>query len=353
MRGSIQRIAYRHDDVPTSELPAQCNGYDSFERNIGRNSLHDEIATHLTRSSVVTVVNHVFNSQLARSIGGGKFILETHDIQSIQMAAWPLRNPFTNEPEGFHHLLSSEMRSVATYDYVINVAESEHARLKHANSRARVVTPYVAVNNHKPKYESVSSMAFAHNWHESYQGIFKFDVLLMGDSHPANVESAIWFINNVFIPMQQVKAVRLGVVGRLSNSLYEKLGGIPNVFYCGFVDDITSVRYLSELILLPDQRGSGISIKTLETLAYGGAFVATSVAFRGLAERLSDQPPVHDDPHSFMEQILQLLADKEMRSRLEDWASKAYYELASEEAFQAAWDDVFNALGLTISYKTV
>jgi glycosyltransferase involved in cell wall biosynthesis len=349
MRGNVLRVALREEDHSGADLPRTATGYDLYEANFGLNSLQDERLTALTRRSAVTLVNHVFNSALARAIGGGTFILETHDIQSVPMSAWPLLNPFTGKPETFDALFESEIRAVSGYDYVVNLSTVEHEQLQYANAASRVITPYVAVERRKPQFESISAMSHAYGWHESYRGLFKFDLLLLGDAHPANVESGAWFLDKVYRPHLQARGFRLGIAGRLSERLYEMFDGIANVFYCGFVDDIFSLRYLSDVVILPDRRGSGISIKLLETLAYGNAFVATPVAFRGIADLLDEPPPAHDEPFEFAERVTELIESSSERTALADWANRAYQRLASRDSYDAAWADVFRTLHLPLS----
>ena len=349
MRGNIQRIAFRTADLDTALLARTANGFDVYVGNIGENELHDEVAGRLAKQSTITLVNHVFNSRLARKIGGGVFILETHDIQSSQMAKWPLRNPVTNQPESYDVLLDRELEEVAAYDFVVNVSNAEHDVLKRANPKSKVVIPFVPFRESKSRFESVGAMSHALNWHECYHSMHKFDLLLVGDSHPANIESALWFINEVFQPHLSHQELSLAIVGRAANKLHDSLGPIGNVYYCGYVDDIADVRNLSRLAILPDQRGSGISIKTLETLAYGSPFVGTSVAFRGLLDFLETPPQLFDHPTEFARRIQELIRNEERLRKLGGTATAIYEKLAGKDKFDAAWVDTLRALRLPLA----
>jgi hypothetical protein len=106
------------------------------------------------------------------------------------------------------------------------------------------------------------------------------------------------------------------------------------------------------MAILPDQRGTGISIKTLDAFASGMPFIATTVALRGLRDRLPiDCLPV-DSPTEFAAQALEALNDPERTRHLSILAQKCYKAVASEDVFDAAWDRVFDLLNLRPSYGT-
>jgi glycosyltransferase involved in cell wall biosynthesis len=348
MRGSLQRIAFRTDELDPETLPADANGFDAYLEKFALNALRDPVAEGLAEQSAVTLVNHVFNTRLARKIGGGRFILESHDIQSVHMAHWPLRNPFTDKPEQYEALFAKELEEIGDYDYVVNISVADHRQLSLANPKSKVVTPYIAPRT-KPRFESVEAMAYAYGWDKCYYGKHKFDYLLVGDSHPANVDSALWFLNEVYIPHLQPLHHSLAIVGRLSKHLADRMGGVGNVYYCGFVDDIAEVRNLSRIAVLPDRRGSGISMKTLETLAFGSPFVGTSTAFRGLSELLPKPPPLHDEPAAFAKRLEELRNDENKQAALGAAASEMYQILAGKNVYEDAWRDVLGKVGLAPS----
>lgn len=344
MRGSLMRIAYRTANPSLSSVAERADGFDAYLNGVAHNSLWDPGTERLIRKSAVTVVNHVFNSRLAQRLGGGYFILETHDIQSRQMMHWPLRDPVTGEPEDYRSLIEKELAEVSRYDYVINVSHHEHKVLQLANQNSRVVTPYLLVDKQASQFESIAAMAHAYNWHESYLNLSKLDILLIGDSHPANLESCVWFMEKVFKPFLAPQSVRLGIVGRVTDQLYQRFNDIPSVFYCGFVDEIADIRHLSRLTVLPDQRGTGISIKTLETLAYSAPFVGTSVAFRGIDAFIPpEELDVYDQPETFGARVLALLGDEEALAETGRQAGELYTKVSGRARFDNAWREIFTA----------
>lgn len=344
-RGSVQRVAFwdaaKASHGRTGRRYLTGSALDQFQQRIARNLTEDAPFDAALKRAEVTVVNHVFHAAWAKAKTGGKRILETHDIQSYQIVNWPLLNEQTMEPERISALLASEMKSLAEFDHVVNVAPDEHRILSKANSKSSLVTPYLPRIDAKGQYKSVADMASALNWHESYRHLETFDLLLVGDSHPANRESALWFVNEVFRPYLQPRGITLAVVGRLSDVLHKSIGGVPYVFYVGFVDDLESVKALSRLSVLPDRRGTGISIKTLEAFASGLPFVATSVALRGLRDRLPPDCRTVDQASEFADEVIRALADPQRLQNLGQLARRCYDAVASKDQFTAAWDEIF------------
>lgn len=346
-RGSIQRVAYHDEaDVPAGNAGMPAVSFDQFMVRIGRNSIHDNTIMRQMRKADVSVVNHVFHSAWAFRYCGGKRILETHDIQSYQMVAWPLLNVHTGNSDPIEVMLEREFEAVSAYDYVVNVSREEHLVLGHASRQASLVMPYLPPLKNKLKYKSIREMAIATGMHESYRYVESFDLLIIGDSHKANRESVVWFINEVFVPFLMPLGVKLAIVGRVSDVVYQEIGGIDHVFYAGFVEDLEVFKKFSRLVVLPDRRGTGISIKTLETLASALPFVGTELAFRGLREKLPRDLLTYDAPDAMAGAILEALADTDRRAELRDLAIRAYQAVASQEQFDHEWDEIFSRLNL-------
>lgn len=346
IRGHVQRIAYRSANPSNGSGEARINAFDVYLDNIAANEIFDNAAVGLIRQSSFMLVNHVFNSRLARKFDVSPLILESHDIQSAQMVHWPLISPETGAPERFERLFEKELHEITRFDFVVNLSDSEHKRLRAANANSRMVTPYIPRRNLNGHYESVAALAHAHGWDVCYHEISRFDLLLLGDSHPANVESARWFINEVYRPYLEHRSLRLAIAGRISDTLYKTAGDVPNIFYCGFVDDIQDLRALSDIIVLPDQRGTGISIKTLETLAAGNAYAATSCAFRSIASHLDEPPTTFDRPGDFAGRILDLHRNPAERRAAQDTARAIYDRVASKAIYDAAWREILSGLHL-------
>lgn len=347
-RGSLQRIAFVDESESDKERSKSdylaAGAFNQFMRRIARNQTEDPHFDAKLKRAEVTIVNHVFNTDWAMNRTGGRRILETHDIQSYQMVTWPLRNDATQEPDDIQALLASEMAAVRRYDHIVNLAPEEHMILSIANPSSSLVTHYLPEIKQTGQYATVDAMARALRWDESYYGMQRFDLLLAADSHLANRESGAWFINEVFKNRLAPHGVSLAIVGRLSQALHAELGTLPYVYYVGFVDDLDSVKALSNIIVLPDRRGTGMSIKTLEAFASGKPFVGTSVAYRGLRGRIPVECQAYDEPEEMAHEIMRILSDKTHYAARERLAHECYRAVASKERFAATWDAAIDPL---------
>lgn len=342
-RGSIQRIAFRTHERHAQRVTARYLQSGAFRQLLMRyamNSTEDKAFNRQIKSARLTVVNHVFHGAWAFKHCGGRKILETHDIQSYQMAAWPLINEHTNHPDSLSALLNEELKAVAKYDHVVNVAHEEDAIIRSVNLHASLITPYIPESRRSTKYRAVWDMAYTLNLHESYRSVNTFDLYIAADSHQANRESVMWFVREVFIPYLAPAGVTLVLAGRISDYIHEQLGAVSHLFYIGFFEDIASLRALSKLAVLPDKRGTGISIKALEAMACGMPFVATSVSLRGIKSRLPDSMSAFDAPAEFANEILRLLNNQAELELAAYHAREAYQRLAGRTQFDEAWDRV-------------
>ncbi len=349
VRGSVQRIAYAtFDEMARLEATPEylCGtAFSQFLARIASGGVHDPAVTSALQDADVAIVNHVFHGPLARRLVRCKLVLETHDIQSYQMAGWPLRNVTTGLPQALDSLLGQEMSEVARFDHVVNVAPNEHLLLSTANRRSSLITPYVVFDpSERPATMPARVSDLVERWGLShyYLGIDQFDLLLLGDSHVANREAAEWFIEKVYLPYLQPRGRSLALAGRISDALYAKYGTIGYVFYMGFVPSVHVLRSLSRVSVLPDQRGTGISIKSLETFAAGQAFVATSRAVRGFGERLPAGFRTFDDPGAFAARAAELLDNPAQVAASREESRRAYDALASPAMFNAAWESILH-----------
>ena len=92
-----------------------------------------------------------------------------------------------------------------------------------------------------------------------------------------NRDAATWFIREVFdhLPAD----VRLHVFGREGNTLAPRH---PRVVAHGFVDDLAEVWRQCDWMLNPTRYGSGVSVKTAESIYHGMPIVSSPFGLRGL-----------------------------------------------------------------------
>lgn len=346
-RGNVQRVVFATIEsvnrLENSDEYLTASTFEQFQQRIAAAEIYDADVEAFCRQAQLTVVNHIFHSGFAHRWCKGAMILETHDIQSYQMVNWPLRNAGTDQPAKLGDLLGDEMAEVSRYDHVINVAPEEHAVLSLAAKSSTLIIPYVPKNEMNSSIFTVEQMAAENGWGEWYKDMKRIPLLLVGDAHAANLEAGEWFITEVFRPYLQPKGIILSVVGKLAHALFAKFEGEPYVLFTGYVHDLTTLRALSDVCVLPDQRGTGISIKALEAFAEGAAVVATNVALRGLGEPVQNMPRF-DEPEAFAREVLRLLEDGEAREASRVQALAVYEAVSGLARFERHWDAILSEL---------
>lgn len=231
----------------------------------------------------LVLVNHVFNSKFAfKKFKADKFICESHDIQLNQFI---FRRPYLKQR--YQEEFDYEMERLANFDIVVNLNKIEHLNIRNSiGDRAKFIRPPIHKWPNRKEYTSLNDLIFDQG-SKSFDKDFlpsKLNLLIIADGHPANITSINEFVSNLFL--KNSFEISLGIVGSVCNYLdidwenkkFEKL------FTFGYLKDLCNIYDYAELIVLPDQAGEGIPIKTDEAIANRATIVATKKALRGYSE---------------------------------------------------------------------
>lgn len=101
--------------------------------------------------------------------------------------------------------------------------------------------------------------------------------LFLGTYFPMNVHGITWFINEV---LPHVK-IRLQIVGKGMKALETTVGKDKKIEIFSDVPDLEPYIEQADFMLLPLFRGSGMKIKTCESLMYGKNIIGTDETFEG------------------------------------------------------------------------
>lgn len=233
----------------------------------------------------VVLCNYVWNIPIASKIAGSSpLIVETHDIQSRQLASAKGRATLTAE-------LDLEIRQLQRCRTVIALNSEEYVYFQEhcPNTDVKLVLPSVPLKDYGAKYP-----------------IKDYDVIFVGSRHRPNFEGLKWFLERVKPLIPGLKICIAGTVGQIFDDRgFSHLLEMDGVTYLGMVSDLDIVYAKSRLAIVPIHAGEGISIKTIEALAYGLPVVSTTVGLRGF-------PGDHgvgcfDTPEAFAKRINELL----------------------------------------------
>jgi glycosyltransferase involved in cell wall biosynthesis len=136
-------------------------------------------------------------------------------------------------------------------------------------------------------------------------------------SYPPNVDGVLYFYTSIYPLIQaQIPEVQLAIVGREPTTVTWELARDPSVKVTGYVEDVKSFIRQSCVFIAPIRFGGGTRIKLLEAMALGVPVVTTSMGAQGLDVQDGCHVLIADDPVTFAEKTIRLMADRDLRRRL-------------------------------------
>ena len=289
----------------------------------------------LSNTVELALVNHIFNNDFARKfIPAKKFICETHDIQINQLL---LRRPELRDC--YDAELDYELHLLTTYDAVVNLNRVEHKIIAQAvGDKAHFIPPPICMRPLKQRYASLHALLAAESRFKRLESLPKyFDLLIIADGHPANIESVTQFLEQVFSQLPQ--DCTLGLVGTIGKYLKVDRSLANRVFYIGYVEDLANLHEFARIAVLPDIAGEGIPIKTNEVLARGCPFVATVHALRAFTVDELEQSGIHaaTTPQEMVEQI-QVLLKKQQNSEALSFTTQRLADCYTMNDYMKNWN---------------
>jgi glycosyltransferase involved in cell wall biosynthesis len=286
-------------------------------------------------------VNHVYTLGFALDLRTRLFgsdsqlpiVLETHDVQSHLLQEKSARNPWTGRPDTLERLIKSETGLLEKANALIHLSIDD---FKFFQTLLPSKPQFLAFPTIDEKFSSSVSSANAPSE--------IFDLLFVGQWHPPNLAAVKWFLEQVW-PLLVDRRYKLKIVGPVGPMVQRELPQLHETFrscFTGEVADLVPYYRATRCVIAPMVSGSGTSIKTIEALALGKAFVGTSKAFRGMPmERLNAVGiQAHDDPQAFADAIVHALCNEREAQVL---SRAAYDSVFSVPATFASRDEALRA----------
>jgi hypothetical protein len=298
---------------------------------------------HTTVDAVI--VNYIYNVPLVAMLGlkDVPTILETHDIQTNQLR-------ITNSGLDVQRELAAEAALWQHTSALIAINRTEAETMARHYPGERVHTIYPPAKQSAQDLPAAVAGCFscrdilvaAGAWEAMGIGNIpqKIDLLFVGSNHPSNVESLRWFLDRVFFPHLTSRGINLVVAGTINKAFgfWHK----ASVRLLGEVIDMAPLYAAAKCIVVVVVDGTGLPIKTIETLSLGKCFAGNRGAFRGLPLEDARFPLAHT-PMALTQDILTLLGNSEARRKraAAGWAF-AWPHIAPN-VYADAWDRVLAA----------
>jgi len=308
--------------------------------------------TQVLRGADIRLVqaNHVFTLGFAlrlkqQLLGKSRevpVVLDTHDIQSHVVRDKHEVNPWNKRLDSEDRLLRSEIEHLKRPGVLVHLSVSDFDFFQRELPAGKHLLVLPTINER-----------FIAAVRDSSDSVDAVDLLFVADWHAPNLEATQWFFDQVW-PLIANRNYKVKIVGRIALGVEKELPDLFSAFrryFLGEVADLVSYYKAARCVIAPMVSGSGISIKTVEALAAGKAFVGTTKAFRGIPmDQLKAMGiRAHDEPVQFADAIVSALENRESSERLSRAAYEALFSSEAsfaqrDKAVEAAFQDTKNAL---------
>lgn len=138
------------------------------------------------------------------------------------------------------------------------------------------------------------------------------DVLFVGNLWtPDNVDGLLWFFTRVLQNLEALApGVRVVVAGSRPSARFRGVCQRRQVTCLANPADVQSLYARAKILINPQLRGSGVSIKMLEFLARDAWVVSTPVGARGLPDPKPSNLRLESDPDEYADAIASALASR-------------------------------------------
>ena len=158
--------------------------------------------------------------------------------------------------------------------------------------------------------------------------------LFTGAYFRPNNEGVVWFVRNV-LPYVDV---RMKVVGKGMSRLKEEEPALKDIEVISDAPDLLPYFEEADIMILPIFKGSGMKVKTCESLMYGKNILATDEAFMGYDV---DYDRVGGKCNTAEEFIARLRSfEQQPRPRFNTYSRQVFLEKYTEEAVEVKFREV-------------
>ncbi len=137
-----------------------------------------------------------------------------------------------------------------------------------------------------------------------------------------NQQAVSWFLDNCWrLILDQVPNCTFVIAGRNIPNHIKQLKS-KQIHIKENVPDAKEIYSNYNLMIVPLQSGSGLRIKIVEGLAYGKAIVSTEIGAEGIPIQQHENIILENNPVDFAKNIINLLTDRALLSKIESGARK-------------------------------
>lgn len=156
----------------------------------------------------------------------------------------------------------------------------------------------------------------------------RLKLLFVGSAFFANIQGIEWFIKNVF---PHLKNCTLTIVGNNMDSHFKNK---ENIIVHGFIEDLSTFYYNSDIVISPIFSGGGMKTKTAEALMFGLPIIGTNEAFEGYTINYKEIGDCCNTASEMIEAINSIEANRNILNIYSDNSRNIYINNYSEYIIQ-------------------
>lgn len=160
------------------------------------------------------------------------------------------------------------------------------------------------------------------------------NILFFSGGNQFNINGIKWFINYVFpLIRKKYEDATLIIGGSICDALHQ-FSDIEGVNTVGFVKDPAEFYKLGDIAINPVYQGTGLKIKTFESLSYGKVTIVHPHSLEGIFQK--DAAPLlsSDDPNEWVDFIDKIWTDQlfisDMKGRIHNYFERLNSHIDSE-----------------------
>ena len=158
--------------------------------------------------------------------------------------------------------------------------------------------------------------------------------LFLGSYFAPNNQGILWFVENV-LPYVDIE---MKIVGKGMKRLKEEAEQLRDIEVISDAPDLLPYLKEADIVILPIFSGSGMKVKTCETLMYGKNILGTSEAFEGYDVDYSKVGGLCNTSQEFIDSINDFIQNP--RPRYNEYSRKVYLEKYSQKAVRQSFESL-------------
>lgn len=323
------------------------SGIRRFELELeGAKALDEGALAWAGANAQLAIVNHAVHMAFTERVTKAPIVLETHDVltHQIESHGWPDWVSLSGEPKALRDDDQRDMWRRAAV--CVNLTPNDHEEIAKYARAAMFVRPTAepAAATLRPWADVVA----ANDLSAEFAAREDIDILLWGDWHNGNVRAVEWFLEHVAADPRLANA-RIAVIGRVTRNVSQSLlRRHPNVVTTGFVDRLGDFFGRTKILAIADRDASGVSIKAIEAIRFGHAFVSTKAGLRGLDTSGVDFRPC-ETVAAFADDLVALLKSPAALAARSAMARKLFEQNISHDAYERQWREVIAKAAPTLA----